>query len=126
MLSIFHMSLGPLFVLLGEVSVQLSCPFLNWAFCLPRVESSEFFIYFGDKTLVQGIIGKYVFPHSWFSVHFNAVFFSLQKLFILMRSHLFLLSFMSLALGDISMKILLHGISETFLPMFSSKTFMVS
>ena len=36
----------------------------------------------------------------------------MQKLFILMRSHLFILSFMSLALGDISVKILLCGISE--------------
>ena len=42
-----------------------------------------------------------------------------------MRSHLFIISFMSLALGDISVKILLHGISEIFLPMFSSTTFMV-
>ena len=50
---------------------------------------------------------------------------ALQKLFILMRSNLFG-SFMSLALGDISVKILLHGISENFLPMFSSRTFMVS
>ena len=33
---------------------------------------------------------------------------------------------MSLAIGDISVKILLHGISENFLPMFSSRTFMVS
>ena len=48
---------------------------------------------------------------------------AMQKLFILMRSHLFILSFMSLALGDVSMKILLHGISEIFLPMFS-RTFM--
>ena len=49
---------------------------------------------------------------------------AMQKLFILMRSHLFILSFMSLALGDISVKILLRGISEIFLPMFSSRTFM--
>ena len=50
-----------------------------------------------------------------------------HKLFILMKSHLFILSFMSLALGNnISVKILLHGISEVFLPMFSSRTFMVS
>ena len=41
-------------------------------------------------------------------------------------SHLFILSFMSLALGDVSVKILLHGISEIFLPVFSSRTFMVS
>ena len=57
----------------------------------------------------------------------NLVLFSLalQKLFILMRSHLFILSFMSLALGDLSVRMLLHGMSEIFLPKFSSRTFMV-
>ena len=70
------MSLGPLYVFLGEVSVQVLCPFFTWMFCLPGVDSCEFFIHFGDQTLVQGIIGKYVFPHGWFSFHFNAVFFS--------------------------------------------------
>ena len=46
---------------------------------------------------------------------------AVQNLFLsfLMKSHLFILSFMSLALGDISVKILLHGISQIFLPMFS-------
>ena len=42
-----------------------------------------------------------------------------QKLFILMKSYLFILSFMSLALGDILLKILLHGIAEIFLSMIS-------
>ena len=51
---------------------------------------------------------------------------AVQKLFIFMRSHLFILSFMPLAVGDILVKILLHGISEIFLPMFSCRTFMVS
>ena len=51
---------------------------------------------------------------------------SMQKLFILMRSHLCILSFLSLVLGDILVKVLLHGISEIFLQMFSSRTFMVS
>ena len=51
---------------------------------------------------------------------------AMQKLFILMRSHLFILSFKSLALGDVSVRMLLRGISEIFLPMFSSRTFMVS
>ena len=50
---------------------------------------------------------------------------AMQKLFILMRSHLFILSFMSLALVDISVKMLLHGMPEIFLLMFSSRTFMV-
>ena len=51
---------------------------------------------------------------------------AMQKLFNLMRFHLFILSFMSLAVGYISVKILLSGMSEIFLPMFSSRTFMVS
>ena len=51
---------------------------------------------------------------------------AMQKVFILMKFHLFLLSVMSLALGDILVKILLCGIYEIFLPVFSSRTFMVS
>ena len=50
---------------------------------------------------------------------------ALHKLFILMRSHLFILSFMSLAIGDVSVRMLLRGMSEIFLPMFSSRIFMV-
>ena len=46
------MSLGPLYVLHGEVTVQVMCSFFNWVFCLPGVESCEFFIYFGDQALV--------------------------------------------------------------------------
>ena len=57
----------------------------------------------------------------------NLVLFSLamQKIFILMRSHRLILSFMSLALRDMSLRMLLHRMSEIFLPMFSSRTFMV-
>ena len=50
---------------------------------------------------------------------------AMQKVFILMRSHLFILSFMYLALGDVSVRMLLCVMSEIFLPMFSSRTFMV-
>ena len=58
----------------------------------------------------------------------NLALFSLatQKLFILIRSHLFILSFMSLALGDMSVRMLLSGMSEIFLPMFSSRAYVVS
>ena len=51
---------------------------------------------------------------------FILILFSLamQKLFILMRSHLLILSSMTLALGDKSMKILLLGMSQISLPMF--------
>ena len=58
---------------------------------------------------------------------FSLMMFSLpvQKTFIWMKSHLFILSFMFLALGDILVKILLHEICEIFLPVFSSRIFMV-
>ena len=68
---------------------------------------------------------------NMFSLTFGSLFIlmlfplDIQKLFILMRSHLFILSFMSRALGDILVKIFLHGISEIFLPIFSSRTSMV-
>ena len=67
-----------------------------------------------------------IFSYTFGSL-FSLMMFSLpvQKPFIWMKSHLFILSFMSLALGDILVKILLHGISENFLPMFSSRTFLV-
>ena len=68
-----------------------------------------------------------MFSHSYGSL-FILMMSSLavQKLFILMGSHLFILSFMPLDLGDILVKISLCGISEIFLPMLSSRTFMVS
>ena len=67
-----------------------------------------------------------MFSHTVGSLCILVLFsLAMQKLFILMKLHLFNLSFMSFALGDISVKILLHGVSEIFLPMFSSRTFMV-
>ena len=66
------------------------------------------------------------FPYSWFPFHFADVFFSCAEAFYFDEVPFVILSFMSLALGDISVKILLRGISEVFLPMFSSRTFMDS
>ena len=124
MLSILSLSLGPLYVFLGEVSVQVLCLFFNWVFCLAEVESCEFFIYFGDPLSEVSLAN--IFFHTVGSLFILLISLAVQKLFILMRSHLCSLSCMSLTLGDISVKILLHGISVIFLPMFSSRTFMVS
>ena len=55
---------------------------IDWVICLPGVESGEFFVYFGDQTLVQGIICKYVFPYGGFPFHFaEGFFFAVQKLY---------------------------------------------
>ena len=68
-----------------------------------------------------------MFSHTIGSLFILLMFsLAMQKLFHLMRSHLFILSFISLSSGDVLVKILLHGISEIFLPMSSSRTFMVS
>ena len=77
------------------------------------------------KTLSEVPFGN-VFSHRDGSLFILLMFSSaLQKLFILISSHLFILSFISLAPGIMWVKILLHGISEIFLSMFSSRTFMV-
>ena len=68
-----------------------------------------------------------IFSHTVGSLFILMLFsLAMQKLFILMRSHLFILSFMSLALWDMSVRMLLREMSEIFLSMFSSRTFMVS
>ena len=119
------MSLCHLYVLLRKVSIQILFPFFNWIVCLPGVESYEFFIYFRNQTLVWCIIGKYVLSYSWFPFHFHDGFFIVQKLLKLTYSRLFIFSFISLALGDILAKILIHEISEILLHIFSSRIVMV-
>ena len=54
------------------------------------------------------------------------VSFVVQKLLSFIRSHLFIFVFISITLGDGSKKILLWFMSKSVLPMFSSKSFIVS
>ena len=54
------------------------------------------------------------------------VSFAVQKLISLIRSYLFIFAFISIALGDSPQKTLLWFMSENILPMFSSRSFMVS
>ena len=57
----------------------------------------------------------------------NIFFHSVGWLLIsLIGFHLFIFAFVSFALGDKSKKILLQFISKSVLPMFSSKSFIVS
>ena len=55
--------------------------FLIGLFVFLGVKLCEFFIYFGDQTLVRDIIGKYIFPYGWFPFHFANVFFSCAEAF---------------------------------------------
>ena len=106
----FHMSLGLLYILLGEVSVQVFCAFLIGLFVF-LVRSHVSSLYILEIRPLSEVSLANIFSHTVDSL-FILLMFSLavQKLFILMRSHLFILSFMSLDLGDISLKMSLHGI----------------
>ena len=88
------------------------------------MESCEFFI-LEIRPLSEVSLAN-MFSHTIGSLFILMLFsLAMQKLFILMRSHLFILSFMSLTLGDMSVNMLPHAMPEIFLPMFSSRTFMV-
>ena len=52
--------------------------------------------------------------------------FVVQKLLSLIRSHLFIFAFITNTLGGGSQRILLWSVSESVLPMFSSRSFIVS
>ena len=55
------------------------------------------------------------------------VSFAVQKVFNLIRFHLFIFVFISITLGDrLKKKIFLQFLSDSVLPMFSSKSFIVS
>ena len=85
-------------------------------------------MYFGDQILSEVSLDYFpyeVLSHMFGSRFILLMFLAMQKFFCLMQSHLFILSFMSLALGDMSVRMLLLGMSEIFLPIFYSRTFMV-
>ena len=54
------------------------------------------------------------------------VSFAVQKLVSLIRSHWFIFVFISVALGDYPEKTFVRLMSDNVLPMFSSRSFMVS
>ena len=93
------MSLGPLYGFLGEVSVQVFCPFLIGLFVFLEWSHVSSLYILEIRPLSEVSLAN-MFSHTVGSLC-NLVLYSLamQKLFILMRSHLFILSFTSLALG---------------------------
>ena len=54
------LSVSHLYVLFGEVSVLVLCPFFNWIVCLLGVDLYTFFIYFGNQALILSIMEKSV------------------------------------------------------------------
>ena len=67
-----------------------------------------------------------IFSHSVGFLFVLLMVSFVQKLLSLIRSHLFIFVFIFIILGGGSKKILLQFISKSVLPMFSSKSFIVS
>ena len=68
-----------------------------------------------------------IFSHSEGCLFVLFMFsFAVQKLLSFIRSHLFIFVFISISLGVGSKRILLWFMSKSVLPMFSSKSFIVS
>ena len=89
------MVLGPLYVILGEVPVQVLCPFFNWFVCLPGAELIALYI-LEIKPLSEVSFAN-IISHTVGSLFILLMFLlAMQKLSTLMKSYLFILSFMSL------------------------------
>ena len=95
-LTSFHVPIGHLYFFFEEMSVQVFCPVFDWVFIV--VELYELFSYFGNEALVGLIICKYFLPLCKFFSFM--VSFAMQKLVSLIKSHLFIFAFISIALGN--------------------------
>ena len=86
------MSLGPLCVLLAEVSVQVLCPFFNWLVIF-LVWSCMRSLYILEIKPLSNVSLANIFSHTVASFFILLLSLAMQKLFILMKSHLFILSY---------------------------------
>ena len=94
------MSLGPLYVFLGEVSVQIFAHFLIGLFVFLECSCVSSLFILEIRPLCEVSLAN-MFSHT-VGCLFILMLFSLamQKLFNLMKSHLFILPFICLALGN--------------------------
>ena len=87
------MSLGPLYILLGEVSVYVLCHFLI-GLCVFLEWSCVSSLYILEIKPLSEVSFSNMFSHMVGSLFILMLLsLALQKLFILMWSHLFILSF---------------------------------
>ena len=80
------MSMGHLYVLLGEGPIWVLCPFLNWIICLPGFESYKY-LYNLEVKLLSDVLLANMFYHIVGSLFIlMMVSLDMQKLFNLMQS----------------------------------------
>lgn len=102
------------------------CLFLNLAFFFFEVTLYEFLVYFRYKPFIGYMACKYLFSFSDWLFILLMVSLLIWKHFSSMQCHLFVFAFISLALEERSKKIFTRLMSKSTLPMFYSRSFMVS
>ena len=118
------MCAGYLYVFFGRMPLQVFGPFLKSGCLFFLILSCMRPLYILDSNPLSDISYANIFSHSvGCLLVLLTVSFTVQKLLSLIRSHLFIFAFVSLASGDISKK---HYKSKNIPPMFSSRSFMVS
>ena len=113
----------PLYVFFGQISIQIFCPFFD--FFLRLTCMSRFYML--QINLLQISSFAKIFFHSVDCCFvLFMISFAVQKVLSLIRSHLFIFIFVFITLGNGSKKTLLRFMPQSVLPMFSSKSFIVS
>ena len=120
----FCLSIGHVFAFFEEMSIKLFCPFFYLIFLLLLLSYVSCLYILEIKPLS---VASYpdIFSQSVLSFHFVYSFLCCTKLISLIRSHLFIFAFISIALGDWPKKTLINFMSENVLVMFSYMSFMV-
>ena len=108
------------------MSIQDFRPFLSLG-CLVFWYWTTWAVYILEINLLSVTSFANIFSHSEVCLFiFSMVSFAAQKLLSLIRSHLFIFVFIFINLGSGSEKIFLQFMWEFCLPIFSSKSFIVS
>ena len=92
------MLVSHLYVLFGEMSLQMPFPLFDWVLSFSSIELYKLLVYFGNSLSVVSF--AIIFSHSegcLFAMF--VVSFAVQKLLSLIRSHLFIFVFISITLG---------------------------
>ena len=120
----FHVLVGHLYIFLGKVSVQVFCPFFIWVIGFLALCCIHCLYILEIKPLSVASF-ETILSH-FLSCLFFMVSFAVQRLISLIRSDWFISVFISVALRDWPEKTFVRLISENVLPMFSSRSLMVS
>ena len=121
------MSIGHLYVLFGEVSIQILCPLVSWIVCVFGFELCEFFINFEYNPLLDVALAN-MFSHSEGYLFILLMVSFVEQTFLVLCSpiYFYFLIIFPLPKEIYQKKILVREISEILLPIFFSRSFMVS